>query len=269
LAVFVVIKWEGGDMSRTSTVLWSLIGVVVATLGVLGLIYGPGLYREGKAVVGPIVELTKIEDDLAHLNDEFPFSVPPDGEVGEERLSTFLGIRRELQPKYKSWDEMIHRVDESDVEDWNTAKEVLGETQDVMVTQVTVLREHRMSPAEFVWIEELVYGTWAEAVAGASETTAVADEVRRLTTDDLVALDDLERRYGRSKAIREYRSRLEARMAEVDEPIVPVVGGVSEMDAKLFWERRDEIAELNFAGYADLHEAIGGAGDVEIKISAN
>jgi hypothetical protein len=246
-----------------------VIGIVVAVLGVLGLIYGPGVYREGKAFVGPIVELSKVEDQLTGLNHEFPFSAPAGGEVGDERLSRFLSIRRELQPKYKGWEELIHQVDEANVEDWKTAKEVLGATQDVMTTQISVLREHRMSPAEFVWIEDKVYGDWADAVASATRTSEVVDEVREVTADDLAFVDELEKRHGRSASTRELRSHFEARLTSLERPAMPVVDGISEADAMLFWSRRVEIAELDFTGYGDLHEAIEGAGEIDIKVGAD
>ena len=253
-------------MVRTATVVWSVIGVVLAVLVVLGLIYGPDLYREGKAVIGPIVELTKVEDALAGLNDEFPFTIPGDGTVGGERFDTFLEIRRELQPKYRGWDDLIRRVDDSNVEDWQTAKEVLGATQDVMVTQVEVLRTHRMSPAEFTWIEDLVYDTWARAIAGTAESDALIDEVRSLTSDDLSVLADVERDHGSSSASRAFRAHLERRLHNLENPDAPAVEGVSDADAALFWNHREEIVELDFSGYGDLHEAIGGAADVRITI---
>ncbi len=62
-------------MTRTSTVVWSLIGLVVVILGILGAVYGPEMYREGKAIVGPIVDIAQSEDRLAALNTEMPFAV--------------------------------------------------------------------------------------------------------------------------------------------------------------------------------------------------
>ncbi|HSN53746.1 MAG TPA: hypothetical protein VLT32_03700, partial [Candidatus Sulfomarinibacteraceae bacterium] len=108
-------------MARTSTVIVSLLLAVLVVLGVLGLIYGPGLYREGKALVGPIVELSQVEDQLAALDAGMPFTPPDDMVVPEDRFRVFLDIRRELLPRYTAWQELESRVESSGEEDWQTA----------------------------------------------------------------------------------------------------------------------------------------------------
>lgn len=243
-------------MSRTSTVVWGSIGVVVAVLGILALVYGPGLYREGKALVGPIMDLTKFEDRLAALNDEFPFEPPADGVVPEDRFAAFLAIRRALAPTYREWDELERELDREDrPEDWRAAKEVLGKVQDVFRLQAETLRLHRMSPAEFNWIEDLVYHVWHDAAADAVASAGGAERLREATAADLELLGELQRRYGASEAGRRFTAHLERRLAEIEDPGPPHVDGVADATSAMFWAHRDELAELDFSG-SELHDAI-------------
>ena len=140
---------------------WVILGAVLAVVLGLVVVFGPGLYRKGKGVVAPIVEMARSDDAVQALNQELPFSPPADGRVDEERLLVFLAVRRELLSLYERWDETVATIDEGQGGDsWEDATVVLEETRRVFRAQVELLREHRMSPAEFRWLEERVYDTW-------------------------------------------------------------------------------------------------------------
>ena len=253
-------------MARTSTVIVSLLLAVLVVLGVLGLIYGPDLYREGKALVGPIVELSQVEDQLAALDAEMPFTPPDDLVVPEDRFRVFLDIRRELLPRYTAWQELESRVESSGDEDWKTAKEVLAQVREVAAAQRAALAEHRMPPAEFIWIEDRVYGDWARAVAFSPESRAVTEALAEAAREDLAVLDELDRRHGPSPASRELRRRFQLRAEVAQNPSAPVVEGVPEANASLFWAHREVIDELDLERYSDLHDLLRDSGNVEIRV---
>jgi hypothetical protein len=253
-------------MARTSTVVVSVILTVLLVLGLLALVYGPGLYREGKALVEPIVELSKAKDQLIALNSEMPFEPPDDGVVAEDRFQIFLDIRRELLPRYKAWQELEQRLDASGEEDWQTAKEVLAQVREIASAQRGALTGHGMSPDEFNWIEDRVYGVWAKGIVAAEGDQAVADALHDAAREDLATLDDVDRRYGPSRASHELRRRLETRLAATSADKAPSVEGISEDDARLFWAHREDINELDLERYSDLHDLLRESGNVEIKV---
>lgn len=256
-------------MSKNSTVVWSLIGTVVAVLGILGLIYGPGMYRQGKALVGPIVDIAQSEERLTALNDEIPFHQPPDGVISEERFSVFLGIRRDLLPRYLEWQAIERELEKGDPEDWGTAMEVLDAIRDVMAMQIETLRNHGMSPAEFIWIEDSTYVNWAEKIDEMIEASAITERIRETTVSDLDELTDLQRRYGESRATREFAARLEARLESLDNVDAPPLDGVPDENASLFWTNRQEIVELDLVRFSELHDIIRGNNTVNIKIEGD
>jgi len=253
-------------MTKTSTVVWSLIGTVVAVLGILGLIYGPGMYRQGKALVGPIVDIAQSEERLTALNDEIPFAEPAHGAISDERFTVFLDIRRDLLPRYLEWQAIERQLEQGDPEDWETGMEVLKAIQGVMAMQIETLRIHAMSPAEFIWIENSTYISWAEEVQDVIEGSAVTEKLRETTVSDRQALADLERRYGSSRTTKEFATVLDARLESLENPGAPMVEGVPEANSTLFWAHRDEIVELDLARFSELHDIIRGNNNVNIDI---
>ena len=256
-------------MSKTSNVVWSLVGLVLAIVFVLGLIYGPGLYRGGKALVEPIVNIAQAENSLAELNAELPFTPPDEVEVAADRFQVFLGVRRALLPRYQEWQDMERALKKDNQEDWNAAMEVLAAVEEVMKLQVDTLRSHGMSPAEFIWIEDLAYLTWLpyaeEAVRGGAEVEAL----RNAASEDLGVLEELERAHGSSAATRAFGDHLRARLDGLGADPAPVVEGVPPEAGELFWSHRDELEELDLDSYTELHSYIRGADNVEIKIDGD
>ncbi len=251
-------------MAKTSTVVWSLIGTVIAVLAILGLIYGPGMVRQGKALVGPIFDIAQSEERLQALNDEIPFDEPADGMISIERFTVFLDIRRDLLPRYLEWQAIERQLEAGDPEDWETGIEVLKAIQSVMTMQIETLRTHGMSPAEFIWIEDSTYLGWADGAADVIEGSATTEKLRATTVSDQQTLADLERRHGSSRTTREFAAVLEARLETLDNPGPPMIEGVPDANCTLFWDHRNEIVELDFARFSELHDILRGNNNINI-----
>ena len=189
-----------------STVVRFVVGTAVLLLVGVTVIFGPRLYRSVREVVDPVVDLTRVEERLAGLNEEFPFAPDPGGAIDETRLQQFLEIRRELRPAYEAWDAAVEAAEQQG-ESWQSVTSILTLTRDVLHGQIDALTRARMSPAEFVWIEDLVYRTWAEEADDAVSTSAAIEAVRETTEADLETLAELERRYGRSKSMTEFAAQ--------------------------------------------------------------
>jgi hypothetical protein len=256
-------------MPRTSTVIWSLVALVLAIFAVLGAVYGPELVRNAKAVLGPIVDIAKSEDRLQQLNAELPFNEPTSRTIDRDRFSVFLAIRRDLLPQYLRWQHIERELERQGQEDWQSAMEVLEAVQTIMNLQIDTLRAHGMSPAEFLWIEDIVYGEWSDAVDDLIETEALRQAVRGAAAESLELVESLEARYGSSAALREMRAHLEEDLDEIEQSSTPVVEGVPSETSKLLWDHRDEIAKLDLASYSELHRILRGSENVEIKIDGS
>lgn len=253
-------------MARTSTVVWSVIGIVMAVLLLIAAVYGPGLYQKSQALVGPIFEISQSEERMAELNTELAFTEPADGVVGEDRFAVFVEIRRALLPVYRDWEDMARQLEQGGQEDWDTAMEALAAVRSVMTSQIGTLSEHRMSPAEFIWIEDLAYGDWAPAVDDMVEDSIETEVLRRSTEEDLALLADLEGQHGSSRASRGFGDHLRDRLEKLNTPAAPVVDGIAVATSELFWAYREELLELDLASYSEFHRVIRGAENIDIQI---
>jgi hypothetical protein len=101
---------------------------------------------------------------------------------------------------------------------------------------------------------------------GSGPKGSVADALHDAAREDLATLDDVDRRYGPSRASHELRRRLETRLAATSADKAPSVEGISEDDARLFWAHREDINELDLERYSDLHDLLRESGNVEIKV---
>jgi hypothetical protein len=241
-------------MSRSaSTVIWSIVGAVVAAVAIFAAVLGPRLYREGRAMVEPIMEMASSEKELAALSRNIPWEAPSDGVVGEDRFQVFLDIRRQLQAPYRAWDEVVRAV-ERQGESWEGAKDILSDTRDVMRQQIDALRQHRMSPDEFRFLELAVYDGWLDQL-DAHQVPGDTRGLREATDEDLAFVAELAGRHGRSPALTAIEQRLEDRRATLEGLQPPVVDGTPAANAALFWQHRDEIAELDLRTH-ELHTTL-------------
>ncbi len=219
-------------------------------------------------MVAPVVEMSRLEDQLAALDAEFP--PPPEGpELAADRLGDFLAIRRELLPRYRRWDEVVREV-EARGESWAGARDVLAETRDVMRTQIEALRARAMSPAEFRALESLVYDTWLDAVDDRHAVTGGNTQLLELTRSDLELVRELVRRDGASPALADLEDRFTSRLREMTSQLPPVVEGVPPEVAGLLWAHHDEIAALRLGSHP-MHSALqtSGRGGVGIRVGSD
>lgn len=259
-------------MIRPGTTVWTILAIIAAVLLMLGLIYGPELYRKGESIIAPIMELSKSEKVVEELNVELPFSPPADGLAGEERLLIFFEVRRQLIPSYEGWLSVEKQIERSGQEDLKTVGQALGTVTDVFDAQINILRGQGMSPAEFGWFEFTVYDGWLDKVEMTELSgTALANvsELRELTTEDLQFVDQLRGRHGSSAALDAIRGRLAERLAAIDEPEAPLIDGIAPENNTLFWRHRETIAELKLDQHKELHGRLrqGTKGGVNIKIN--
>jgi hypothetical protein len=234
---------------------WTAVLVVVVIVIGLAAVVGPTVYREGRAIAGPIAQMARSEGELEDLDSEFPFT-PPEGDavVTEQRLLEFLAVRRELKPLYLSWQDTVETVERQHGESFAGAKPVLAATRDVMTGQIVALRNARMSPSEFQWLEDVVYDRWQSA-QGDADPVARRAVIRQLTEDDLEFVSALERRHGSGAALTQLRDRLEERLATTTAATPVSAAGIAPATQDVLWRHRDVIDQLDLARH-ELHSVL-------------
>jgi len=234
-------------MGRT---FWIVVGAIVAGILALVLAVGPGLYRHGKELVGPIMDLAASEKAFDELDAEMAWQPPADGTIDAARLERFLEVRAELLPSYRRWEELERGLTDEGDEGLETAKTVLAELREVFAVQESALRTHGMSPAEFRWLEETVYETWLEP----GEARAVAGRLEQATREDLEFLAELRRRHGETPVLAALERRLDERLEELGASPPAAETGLPPETVGLLESRRDDIAALDLSRYGTVHD---------------
>ena len=258
-------------MTRTGGTIWVILGIVAAILLMLGLIYGPDLYRKGESIVAPIMQLTKLDEAMNELDAALTFTPPDNGLASEERLLVFLEVRRQLLPHYEKWMAIEKQVERSGQEDFQTAGHVLGSVTDVFDAQIDTLRELGMSPTEFRWYEFAVYDGWldeVELIQATGSSLAHTGEISDMIRGDLAFVDQQITRHGSSPALSAVRERLAARLDATDNPPALEIDGVAPENSALFWGHREAIAQLKLDQHNDIHSRLrNGSDGVHININ--
>jgi len=125
-----------------------------------------------------------------------------------------------------------------------------------------------MSPAEFIWLEDLAYETWFAVVSDRVEESVADAAVRETTAADLELLEEFASQHGSSPALRRFGDHLRGRLDVLENPGAPAVDGVVSETSELFWAHREELAELDLRAYSEMHRIIRGSDNVNIQIDA-
>lgn len=254
----------GGIMARNIwTVLAWIAGIGIVCFVGLALLIGPTLYREGRAIFEPLQNLSSIEERMAELNTSFPFAVPSQVAIDEDRLLTFLSIRDEWKDHYEVWDLTVKDVEDQHGDSWSGAKKIIALTSEVVDFQVDALREHGMSPEEFLWLEKVVYRQWLAEVdqqQSGIDPAVVTQRLQEAAEADLALVQSLRRQHGDSAALSRLERHFRQRVEGSEDPAAPDVPGLTPTLQSMLWSHRDRIIELDFSRYPDIHSGILKAG---------
>ncbi len=144
------------------------IGCGVAVLVVGGVIVagviGVGFWAKGKAE-----QLTGNErkiEDLQKRADANRFSPPADGLLREDRLVTFLDVRKQIYGVYEQHKDELEAISKKKKGDLSDVTTGFGIVNDLRLAQAQALADKGMSQAEYRFMVEQIYKTmWAAEVA--------------------------------------------------------------------------------------------------------
>ena len=257
--------------STGGRIIWTIVVITCIGLAVLGIVLGPRLVRDGRAMVGPIFDLARSEESVASLNRELPFTPPADGRVSEERLAVFLALRRDLLVPYQRWAALRDDLEKTQPESLAGAKLALGAVRDVFADQDRLLRRHAMSPAELGWLESRVYDDWLAALEQGDDwgNPKLAERLAGWLEEDLAAVAEARRRHGGGAALDQVEAHLRRRQEELAGRRPPALESVPAANEELFLRHLDAIRELDLTDHAELHSRLTSApGTFNVGIEA-
>jgi hypothetical protein len=155
-----------------------LIGVaaVVALFAAVAVVVGPSLVREGRRALVPIRRIRAAQTDFERWVEAHPWTDPATPTLDEKQLTTFLALRKEVA---RLDDEIRRRPEE---QSRSGRKPSIADVPDLLegvgglVAQRTSAYERAgMTPAEYAYVERLVYQRWLTPLTAKGEDPAARD----------------------------------------------------------------------------------------------
>lgn len=230
-----------------------LVGLGIGC-GVLVLLAIVGVGVAGfwaKKTFGGVVEagqqMQAQQQELTQLNQSYPFTPPPEGEVlklQEARLNDYFAIREATLPLFKEFDnkgkELQNKGEEASVSDALKATNLLAEFMTkTRSAYIENLKKHRMSPKEFATITGAIYSSYmADSVGKVNEAMAEQREDFEKAREELDAkLADESLSEEERTMLEQQRDTLQAQLDAIDEN---AGAGMPHVDGKT-----QEVASVN------------------------
>jgi hypothetical protein len=135
--------------------------VAVASVG-LALV-APTLVREASQVIGPIQKMKRTQTALDDMVDEVGWKRPEPDALSSEQLDRFFAVRQRVEAARLYVGPSLDNLPRKNVHSLEELREVPGiirSVSDVVGAEMDALVAARMPPAEYHWIERLVYERW-------------------------------------------------------------------------------------------------------------
>jgi hypothetical protein len=169
--------------------------------------------REARRVAGPIGRMKRSQAALDEMADKAAWKRPEKDALSAERLDRFFAVRKRVDAARRQSDLQLDRLPRKHIRTLEELKQVPGVIQgvsDIVGAEMDAFVEVGMPPAEYHWMERLVYERWrgplrragtypvaalaaAAEIEGAAEREtdarvrarlkAVAEDLRRRTPD--------------------------------------------------------------------------------------
>jgi hypothetical protein len=193
---------------------WSKVGIgcgaAVALVSIGLVLLLPSLAPEIRRVAGPIQRMKRSQTALDDLVEQAAWKRPGKDALSAEQLDRFLAVRQRVDGVRRSSDLDFDELPRKNVRTLEELKQVTGVIQgvsDVVGAEMDAFVEAGMPPAEYHWIERLVYRRWrgplqragtypvaARAAADEVEAAAKRETVLRVRARLNAVAEDLRRR---------------------------------------------------------------------------
>lgn len=156
-----------------------LIGVAAAAalFAAVGVVVGPSLVREVRRALVPIRKIRAAQTDFERWVQAHPWKDPATPTLDETRLTTFLALRREVA---RLDDEIRRRPEEQSSGGRRPSiadvPQVLEGVGGLVAQRTSAYERAGMTPAEYTYVERLVYQRWLLPLTAEGEDPAARDK---------------------------------------------------------------------------------------------
>jgi hypothetical protein len=156
------------------------IGVVLAVVGAVAALFGPGALRRARSMYAPISRMKADQREFEGWVRQRAWSEPATPALSPEKLDAFLALRRDLRALEEKGTELQRRrpADGKRVrfEDMPAIVEGVG---GLLGERFAAFRKHDIVPAEYAYLERLVFDTWLSGLATGGDDPAARERAAR------------------------------------------------------------------------------------------
>jgi hypothetical protein len=138
-------------------------GAVVALASVGVALVAPTLVREAARVAGPIQRMKRSQTALDEMAEKAAWKRPAKDALSAEQLDRFFKVRKRVDAARRTTDLNLDQLPRKHVRTLEELKQVPGVIQGVSAlvgAEMDAFVEAGMPPAEYHWLERLVYERW-------------------------------------------------------------------------------------------------------------
>jgi hypothetical protein len=154
--------------------------VVVALLGAVAALLGPGLVRRARSVYAPISRMKDEQREFEAWTRQHAWKEPATPALGAGRLEAFLALRKDLRELDEKGAGLRRRApaqgERARLEDVPAIVEGVG---GLVRDRLAAFRRRDMTPAEYEYIEHVVYGIWLPGLAASGDDPAARERAAR------------------------------------------------------------------------------------------
>ena len=156
------------------------IGVVLALVGAVAAVFGPGALRRARTMYAPISRMKVEQREFEAWARPRTWSEPAVPALRPEKLDAFLALRRDLYALEQKGTELRQRGPadgkRTRIEDVPALVEGVG---GLLSERFAAFRKHDIVPAEYAYLEHLVYETWLGGLATGGDDPAARERAAR------------------------------------------------------------------------------------------
>jgi len=138
---------------------------VVASVGLALLL--PRILPEARQVVGPIRDMQRTQRALDDMVDETAWKRPEHDVLTAEQLDRFFAVRESMEAVRRDAGPSLDKLPRKRVrslEELREVPQIIHDVTGVVGAEMKALLAARMPPAEYHWIERVVYERWRGAL---------------------------------------------------------------------------------------------------------
>jgi len=136
---------------------------VAAVVSIGVVLMAPTVVREARRVAAPIGRMQRSQKELDSMAEKAAWKRPEKDALSAEQLDRFFAVRKRVDAVRRTTDLNFDQLPRKHVRTLEELKQVPGVIQgvsDLVGAEMDAFVEARMPPAEYHWIEKLVYERW-------------------------------------------------------------------------------------------------------------